>query len=64
MSPARMYSLAAPIDALYAAGVTVRAASAFCSPAGGAATSGGGPEPSPGRAQSAASSTSRAQAAS
>ena len=64
MSPARMYSLAAPMAALYSSGLTVRCASAFSSPGGGAATIGAGAEPSAGRAQSAASSTSRAQAAS
>ena len=64
MSPARMYSFAAPMDALYASELTVRSASAFGSPDWGAATIGRGSEPSAGRAQSAASSTSRVQAAS
>ena len=59
-----MYSLAAPMEARYASDVTVRVASALASPGGGAATIGRGSEPSPGRAQSAASSTRRAQAAS
>ena len=43
-----MYSLAAPMDALYSSAVTVRAASAFGSPGGGAATIGRGSEPSAG----------------
>jgi hypothetical protein len=48
------------MDALYASELTVRSASAFGSPDWGAATIGRGSEPSAGRAQSAASSTSRA----
>ena len=64
MSPARMYSLAAPMAAWYSADVIVRVASAFSSPGGGAATIWPGCDPCAGRAQSAASSTSRAHAAS